>query len=90
MWASSFSWFVLLSIGALAAPVANSAGQPTVTVKNGTYAGVYSSVYDQDFFLGVPFAQPPIGDLRFRNPQPLNVTWPGAKSAQNYSSEVDL
>ena len=31
--------------------------QPTVTVKNGTYAGVYNKQYGQDHFLGVPFAQ---------------------------------
>lgn len=30
---------------------------PTVSVKNGTYAGVYSPQYDQDFFLGMPYAQ---------------------------------
>lgn len=30
---------------------------PTVTVKNGTYSGVYSPGYDQDFFLGMPYAQ---------------------------------
>jgi hypothetical protein len=30
---------------------------PTVTVKNGTYSGLYSPYYHQDFFLGIPFAQ---------------------------------
>lgn len=30
---------------------------PTAAVKNGTYAGVYSAKYDQDFFLGIPYAQ---------------------------------
>lgn len=30
---------------------------PTVSVKNGTYSGVYSPQYDQDFFLGMPYAQ---------------------------------
>lgn len=31
--------------------------QPTVTVKNGTYVGVYNKHYGQDHFLGIPFAQ---------------------------------
>lgn len=30
---------------------------PLATVRNGTYAGVYNPQYDQDYFLGVPFAQ---------------------------------
>jgi hypothetical protein len=30
---------------------------PTVRVKNGTYSGIYSPEYGQDFFLGMPYAQ---------------------------------
>lgn len=38
---------------------------PVVTVKNGSYEGVYSSEYSQDFFLGMRYAQvrPPITGL---------------------------
>lgn len=39
------------------AAATNSTSGPQVTVKNGTYAGVYGSQYDQDFFLGMPYAQ---------------------------------
>lgn len=60
---------------------------PTVTLQNGTYTGVHSSTYGQDFFLGVPFAQPPLGDFRFRVPQPLNSTWKGSRSATAYYPE---
>jgi hypothetical protein len=35
---------------------------PTVTVKNGSYVGLHSAKYDQDWFLGMPFAKPPFGD----------------------------
>jgi carboxylesterase type B len=55
---------------------------PAVTVKNGTYIGTYSQEYDQDFFLGVPFAQPPVEDLRFRVPQSLNSTFDFRSAAQ--------
>ncbi|KAL3423106.1 carboxylesterase [Phlyctema vagabunda] len=57
---------------------------PTVTLKNGTYTGRHNSYYNQDYFLGVPFALPPVNDLRFRAPQSLNTTWSSAKPAVTY------
>ncbi|GAB7348751.1 hypothetical protein MBLNU459_g7483t2 [Dothideomycetes sp. NU459] len=63
------------------------AGSPTVNVKNGSYYGVHSSTYNQDFFLGIPFAQPPLEQLRFANPASLNWSWTGALPATNYAYE---
>lgn len=60
---------------------------PSVSVKNGTYVGVYAPTYDQDFFLGMPFAQPPVGELRFQVPQPLNSSWTDSRNATQYSPE---
>lgn len=37
--------------------VARQEAVPTVTVKNGTYEGLYSPEYDQDFFLGMRYAE---------------------------------
>ena len=68
-----------------AAPTANQA--PTVTVKNGTYTGTYNGYYDQDLFLGMPYAQPPLGNLRFNLPVSLNASFPGSKDATAYSPE---
>ena len=58
---------------------------PVATVRNGSYYGTHSSTYNQDFFLGIPFAQPPLQQLRFANPQSLNWTWSGALPATNYA-----
>ena len=59
---------------------------PNATTLNGTYIGTYSEEYDQDFFLGVPFAQPPLGELRFAVPQSLNTSFDGTRDATSYSS----
>ncbi|KAG7388900.1 hypothetical protein PHYBOEH_007663 [Phytophthora boehmeriae] len=77
----------ILSIGAFLATLASASDPGTVTIKNGSYYGVYQETYDQDLFLGMPYAQPPVGDLRFRNPQSLNTTWTNPKNATEYSAE---
>lgn len=39
----------------------NEVSAPVATVKNGTYQGRYEPAYGTDYFLGMPFAQPPVG-----------------------------
>ncbi|KIJ63557.1 hypothetical protein HYDPIDRAFT_113009 [Hydnomerulius pinastri MD-312] len=63
-------------------PVQKRAG-PLVTLDYGSFQG-FDSVGSTESFLGVPFAQPPVGQLRFNNPvapQPFtgvkNATWWG-------------
>ncbi|KAH7380581.1 carboxylesterase family protein-like protein [Pyrenochaeta sp. MPI-SDFR-AT-0127] len=60
---------------------------PTVHINNGSYVGVHSTGFNQDFFLGIPYAQPPVGNLRFRHPVSLNETWADPRPAGQYSSE---
>lgn len=67
--------------------VTSDASGPTATTLNGTYAGRYVPEYNQDFFLGIPFAQPPLGDLRFANPQSLNTSFADVRNATEYSAE---
>lgn len=57
----------------------------TVTIKNGTYTGRYVQSFNQDLFLGIPYAQSPTGDLRLRNPQSLNTTF-GVRNATQYAT----
>lgn len=57
---------------------------PTVTVLNGTYEGGYLPDFDQDLFLGIPYAQDTGGQNRFWVPQSLNETWTGIREAKGY------
>jgi carboxylesterase type B len=75
----------LLALFGAAAAAPSQRKDVTARVKNGTISGVHSSAYNQDYFLGVPFAQPPVGDLRFRQAQPLNATWTGVREAKEYA-----
>ncbi|KAJ8133121.1 hypothetical protein O1611_g501 [Lasiodiplodia mahajangana] len=77
----------LQAVGLIEASPRPTQDQPTVKVRNGTLGGVYSPEYHQDYFLGIPFAQPPVGQLRFRNPQPLNETWDDVKQVTEYADE---
>lgn len=40
------------------------------TLDYGTFQGAYSSIYNVSYWQKIPFAQPPVGPLRFRGPQP--------------------
>ncbi|KAF2493637.1 alpha/beta-hydrolase [Lophium mytilinum] len=58
--------------------------QPVVNTPLGTLGGLHLPKFDQDAFLGIPYALPPTKQLRFARPQPYNVTWKGVKDVTSY------
>ncbi|EWC48090.1 hypothetical protein DRE_02669 [Drechslerella stenobrocha 248] len=87
---SSLSLFSLTALlvlqftgGAKANPTGGHVSSPVVQISNGTVHGKYLRGWNQDAFLKIPYAQPPVGDLRFRPPQYINRNL-GAIQATNY------
>ncbi|TLD18336.1 triacylglycerol lipase V precursor [Venturia nashicola] len=83
----SYGFLLLASSVAYAAQLQRlSARQDAPIAKsvNSTYSGKYVSAYNQDVFLGTPFAQPPLGDLRFRRPISLNTSREGPRDAKEF------
>ena len=63
-------------------PVISSAADGAVKVDGGLVQGVAEG--GLAVFRGIPFAAPPLGDLRWRAPQPV-VAWPGVRKADAYA-----
>ena len=47
-------------VSSLPEPLVTPTKDPRAHINNGTYVGRYLPEYDQDLFLGVAFAQPPV------------------------------
>uniref|UniRef100_A0A3Q3WB49 Carboxylic ester hydrolase n=1 Tax=Mola mola TaxID=94237 RepID=A0A3Q3WB49_MOLML len=58
-----------------------------ITTKDGQVQGKFLPVVNGSVraFLGIPFAKPPMGNLRFRVPEPVQP-WQGVKDATNYGN----
>jgi len=54
-----------------------------VQTENGMIEGNYDTRNGIQTYFGVPFAQPPVGDLRWKAPQPLE-NWEGVKSTKKF------
>ncbi len=64
--------------------VAKAQERPSVTVSGGKIQGV-SLTGGGAAFKGIPFAAPPVGDLRWREPMPVK-TWTGVRAATNFGA----
>lgn len=54
-----------------------------VQLKNGIIEGNYDTHSGIQTYFGVPFAKPPVGDLRWKAPQPLD-NWKGVKLTKKF------
>jgi carboxylesterase type B len=65
------SWVSLYSIFSLVAGVLANDADPVISVGHAKYWG-NASLPGVHFFGAIPYAQPPLGNLRFRRPQTVD------------------
>ena len=74
---------LVLALAAMAAP-AMAADGPVVTVETGKLQGVAATgASPVQIFRGVPYAKPPVGDLRWREPRAADH-WEGVRAADQF------
>ncbi len=60
-----------------------SDSNPVLTIEGGQIIGVPTATEGIVAYKGIPFAAPPVGDLRWKEPQPV-IPWEGVKTADTY------
>ena len=68
----------------LALPLAAAINDP-VRIEQGQVSGVPGSSPEVRVYKGIPFAAPPVGDLRWRAPKPA-ADWSGVRTADKFSA----
>lgn len=77
-----FGFLVVIQISAMAQ--GNNAFAVQTTIENGIIEGNYNTQTGIQTYFGVPFAKPPVGELRWKAPQPL-ANWKGVKETKKFS-----
>ena len=58
---------------------------PLLTIEGGQVKGIETPTKGVMVYKGIPFAAPPVGKLRWKEPQPV-VPWKGVKTADKYGA----
>ena len=73
----------LVYVGLLVLPLAAAIQEP-IKVEGGLVSGTPGWGWGIREYLGVPFAAPPVGNLRWKPPQPV-IPWQGVRAADRFS-----
>ncbi|CCH44433.1 Liver carboxylesterase [Wickerhamomyces ciferrii] len=76
MYLISIYLFIISLSYSIASPILKRDTEtPHVKLSNGPISGKYLAEYNQDAYLGIPYAEPPLNNLRFKPPISLQKTW---------------
>jgi len=84
-WPAMKRCFAAVLIAVLLSTSALAANTDPVRVEQGLLAGTSGSSADVRVYRGIPFAAPPVGDLRWKAPQPA-TKWQGLRQAAEFSN----
>ena len=74
---------VIISIFSVVVHAQNNSFAVQTKIANGVIEGLYDTKTNLQMYFGIPFAKPPVGDLRWKAPQPLD-NWTGVKETKKF------
>lgn len=83
-----YSFLMFLSFALISSCNKNIDPNPVLTIEGGQIKGIETPTDGIIAYKGIPFAAPPVGDLRWKAPQPV-VSWEGIKIADTYGDAAE-
>ncbi|HEY8931555.1 MAG TPA: carboxylesterase family protein [Mucilaginibacter sp.] len=74
---------LLFALCCISASFAQPTGSNLATIANGTLEGTFNAATKIRSFKGIPYAAPPVGNLRWKAPQPA-ANWQGVLKADHF------
>ncbi|MCB0521724.1 MAG: carboxylesterase family protein [Lewinellaceae bacterium] len=84
---TALSFSFLLSILLIANSAVSQITTPPVPTRNGLVTGTFNKNGDIQIFRGIPFAAPPVGDLRWKAPEPA-ANWDGVLACDKFPASA--
>jgi len=84
----SLSFLLGICMTAMLIPSQGECANPVLTIEGGKVQGVQTPTNGVIAYKGIPFAAPPVGDLRWKEPQPV-LPWEGVKVADKFGDAAE-
>lgn len=79
----SYTWLLVMAIVLAACTASETSITETVKLESGYVSGYSDTESEVISFKGIPFAAPPVGDLRWKAPQPVEA-WEGTRECRAF------